>query len=236
MSLLIRASLLFGSLAIVSMMVGPVLANLQLARPYTGFIVALAGAGMALAGLLLGIIAALRGGGSAAVLAIGLAAVVSFPVLGFALWARRYPVINDVATDTRNPPRFVHIAAAPESRDADYSYPASFAAAQQTGYPETGPLILGLSPGVAFEIVDRIAKRMPQWVITVSDGHSLTLEGFEDSALFRFRDDFVIEVRRSGIGSAVHMRSRSRTGKSDLGVNARRIGLFLEAVQYQAGL
>jgi uncharacterized protein (DUF1499 family) len=225
---------MFGSLAIVFMMVGPVLANLQLARSYTGFTISLAGAGLALAGLLLGIIAAMRGGGSAAVLAIGLAAIVSFPVFGFALWARRYPVINDLTTDTKNPPRFVHIATAPDSREADYSYPASFADVQQTGYPEISPLALPLSPGVAFEIVDHTAKQMTQWVITVSDGHSLTLEGFQDSVLFRFRDDFVIEVRRSGIGSAVHMRSRSRVGKSDLGVNARRIGLFLEAVQYQA--
>ena len=38
-----------------------------------------------------------------------------------------------------------------------------------------------------------------------------------------FRDDIVIRIRPDGSGSKVDIRSKSRVGRSDLGVNARRI-------------
>jgi uncharacterized protein (DUF1499 family) len=45
--------------------------------------------------------------------------------------------------------------------------------------------------------------------------------------VFNFRDDFVIRIRPQRSGTRVDMRSRSREGKTDLGVNAARIRAFL---------
>jgi uncharacterized protein (DUF1499 family) len=51
-------------------------------------------------------------------------------------------------------------------------------------------------------------------------------EGFSTSRLFRFKDDFVIEVRPYETGSIVQMRSKSRVGRGDVGANAARIETF----------
>jgi uncharacterized protein (DUF1499 family) len=45
---------------------------------------------------------------------------------------------------------------------------------------------------------------------------------------FGFKDDVVVRVRASGSGSLVDVRSVSRVGVSDIGVNARRIGELLD--------
>jgi len=42
-----------------------------------------------------------------------------------------------------------------------------------------------------------------------------------------FKDDVVIRVQAAGNKTKVDMRSASRVGKSDLGMNAERIRLFL---------
>ncbi len=60
------------------------------------------------------------------------------------------------------------------------------------------------------------------------------IEGVDTSWLFRFKDDFVIEVRPDGAdGSLVHMRSKSRDGKGDVGANAKRIRAFFARVAEQ---
>jgi uncharacterized protein (DUF1499 family) len=46
---------------------------------------------------------------------------------------------------------------------------------------------------------------------------------------FGFKDDVVVRIREEGARSIVDVRSVSRVGQSDLGVNAARIIDFLEA-------
>jgi uncharacterized protein (DUF1499 family) len=45
--------------------------------------------------------------------------------------------------------------------------------------------------------------------------------------LFGFKDDIVIRIAAAGSGSRVDVRSLSRVGKSDFGVNAKRIRKYL---------
>ena len=54
-------------------------------------------------------------------------------------------------------------------------------------------------------------------------------EATETSAFFQFKDDVVLRVRPSETGerSIVDMRSVSRVGISDLGMNAKRVRAFL---------
>jgi uncharacterized protein (DUF1499 family) len=76
-----------------------------------------------------------------------------------------------------------------------------------------------------------VARTMPRWQVTSVDPETITLEGVAETPLFRFLDDFVIQVRASGEGSLIEMRSRSREGKGDLGVNAQRIKEFFATLQ-----
>jgi uncharacterized protein (DUF1499 family) len=76
--------------------------------------------------------------------------------------------------------------------------------------------------------VNAAAHTTPGWLIVYSDPATRTLEGLQLSNLFRFCDDFVIEVRPGpdGNSSLVEMRSRSRDGTGDFGVNYDRIKKF----------
>ena len=60
------------------------------------------------------------------------------------------------------------------------------------------------------------------------------LEATDTTLFFRFKDDVVVRIRpdpaRAG-GSIVDMRSISRVGVSDVGVNAKRIRDFLRDLE-----
>jgi uncharacterized protein (DUF1499 family) len=57
------------------------------------------------------------------------------------------------------------------------------------------------------------------------------LEATDTTFWFGFKDDVVVRVRPDGTGSRVDVRSLSRVGRSDLGMNARRIRRFLERLR-----
>lgn len=234
---------MLGALGLLAYALGPLLANVRVAAPMVGFNIFLAGTAMGLLGLLIGIVAAARGGLGAqnhlALPGLGLCALLVLPVAGMVLRGRRFPPINDITTNAAAPPQFTQTARQPENLGLNFAYPGEqFARQQQAGYPELQGLRVNLAPADTYDLVVAAAKENPQLRVTVVDGLTLTLEGYEESQLFRFRDDFVIEVRQAPAGyagSVVEMRSRSRDGRGDLGVNAARIRRFLESVQARAG-
>ncbi|HLX36292.1 MAG TPA: DUF1499 domain-containing protein, partial [Candidatus Binataceae bacterium] len=72
---------------------------------------------------------------------------------------------------------------------------------------------------------------MPDWTITDTDAANHTIEGYATSALFHFNDDFIIQVRPGPDGgSLLEMRSKSRDGIGDFGVNHKRITDFFARV------
>ncbi len=60
-----------------------------------------------------------------------------------------------------------------------------------------------------------------------------TLEATATTRWFGFKDDVVVRMTETQSGVQVDMRSASRVGKSDLGVNAERIQAFLEDLARQ---
>ena len=48
---------------------------------------------------------------------------------------------------------------------------------------------------------------------------------------FGFKDDVVVRIRSTANGSIVDVRSVSRVGRSDLGVNAKRIRAILNGIE-----
>jgi uncharacterized protein (DUF1499 family) len=76
---------------------------------------------------------------------------------------------------------------------------------------------------------------MPRWNVTASDPASGRIEASQASFWFGFVDDIVIRVTAAGEGSRIDIRSVSRQGKGDLGVNADRVRAYLAALKAAAG-
>src|SRR5258707_1365594 len=76
---------------------------------------------------------------------------------------------------------------------------------------------------------------MPGWTIIASDADTGHIEASQQSRWFRFTDDIVIRVSGDVAGSRIDMRSTSRQGHSDYGVNAARIRVYLGALRKRIG-
>lgn len=226
-----RVSTWLGRLAVLLVIVGPALSHFEITAPLHGFIIFGVGLLCAVLCIVTGLLAVMigpsgsRGGSAAATLPGILVVLVVFVASGA---GSNVPRINDITTDTANPPQFVHALTLPENAGRDMAYPGeSFAAQQRDGYGTIDAVVLALPPDESFKRVAAMARSIDGWVITREDASARVVEGYDTSKLFRFKDDFVIEVRDASGQSAVHMRSKSRDGKGDVGANAKRIRMFL---------
>jgi uncharacterized protein (DUF1499 family) len=228
-----RLTFAIGLLAILAFATGPLLAHAEMVPPIAGFGVFALGILLSLATIVIGLFYALRGRGAGALwIGLLLALVVVGVTARAASRGRGVPRINDITTDTQNPPAFTHAQSLPGNQGRDMSYPGEgFAQQQRDGYRELAGLPVAMAPDQAFSRVQLAAHGFPKWTITEEDMQGHRLEGYETSDMFRFKDDFVIEVRPAATGSVVQMRSKSRDGKGDLGVNARRIAAFFEKLK-----
>jgi len=141
--------------------------------------------------------------------------------------ARRVPFIHDITTDTADPPAFVAVLPlrAGAQNPAAYGGP-EVAAAQARAYPEIVPSYLAAAPADAFERALTAGRGMG-WAIVAADPASGRIEATATTRWLGFKDDVVVRIRPDGGGSRVDVRSASRVGKSDLGMNARRIREYL---------
>ena len=131
------------------------------------------------------------------------------------------PLINDVATDLDDPPSFTKEQIGP--------LPEDFKPIIRQHYPDLKPATFaGHKKDITFQAALKTATSMPRWTIKYENVDDGLIEGMSVTAVFRFRDDFVIRVRSKDDGSIVDMRSRSRLGKGDLGANAKRIREYFD--------
>lgn len=138
-----------------------------------------------------------------------------------------FPLINDVTTTPLEPPAYVALAQIPANKGRDLGYPKGNAEVQRLAYPDLAPLALRAAPEACYERVRALAAATPRWEVVGDDAAARRLEAVATTGLLRFKDDVVVEVRPAPEGCAVHMRSKSRLGRGDLGANARRIRAFL---------
>ena len=73
------------------------------------------------------------------------------------------------------------------------------------------------------------------WEIVAAVPAEGRLEATDTSRWWGFKDNVVVRVRPTDRGSRVDVRSLSRVGTSDLGVNAKRIRAFLAELRSRAG-
>ena len=152
----------------------------------------------------------------------------------------RLPKIHDITTDTVDPPSFQAVLAAREAESASpVMYDgAEIARQQQSAYPDLEPLETSLAPQEAFRRALQAAEAMPNWTLLVQDSAVLVqdsavgrIEATQKSFWFGFSDDIAIRVAANGSGSRIDMRSTSRQGRSDFGVNAARIRAYFAALK-----
>ena len=143
------------------------------------------------------------------------------------------PFIHDITTDTVNPPAFIAVVAAREAEGANpHDYAGETVARQQEcGYPNLKPLVVDAEPATAYDRALDVANGM-EWEIVATDRALGRIEATDTSTWYGFKDDIVIRVLadESGTRSRVDMRSLSRVGRSDVGVNAARIRTYLDAL------
>lgn len=131
--------------------------------------------------------------------------------------------IHDISTDTADPPAFVAVAALRGPNDNPVEYAgAETAAIQATAYPDIETLVFLDTPAVIFDKALATAASMG-WEIVASDIDAGRIEATATTPFVGFKDDVVIRVRARDSETLVDIRSKSRFGKGDMGMNAKRI-------------
>ena len=165
------------------------------------------------------------------VTALSLAVPAYFTVILF-----RLPQINDVTTDTTAPPRFTVASSLrlPDANSVAYAGQKS-AELQHRYYSDLDSYRSSLGVDEAYEAVRQVAEKSG-WEIVLqnpplNESSSATLEAVDHSLIMGFKDDIVVRVVPDETGAIVDIRSASRYGRHDLGVNAGRVRKFLTALR-----
>ncbi|MEM1131502.1 MAG: DUF1499 domain-containing protein [Pseudomonadota bacterium] len=151
--------------------------------------------------------------------------------------ASSLPMIHDISTDLENPPQYVTLslrqdnyADIPGRGDSEYAGMDAFERWQvmhREGYPDIETLRFDKPVVEVIEAAEEIAISN-QWEVASVDTENGRLEATDTVALLKFKDDVVVRAipDANGEGSIVDIRSVSRFGLSDIGVNAKRIRKF----------
>lgn len=156
--------------------------------------------------------------------------------------AETLPLIHDITTDTQDPPVFTQAILSERAKtkgvnSVDYVGKVDkrekelVSVLQVRDYPDIRTLVLSDAPDVVFGRAKAAAKDQGWKIVSENVGAGL-IEATDTTFWYGFKDDVVIRIRgvESG-GSVLDIRSVSRVGQSDLGVNAERVRAFIKDVQ-----
>lgn len=173
-------------------------------------------------------------------IAIGVVALVIGGTIAYVPWHYNgmrgiYPAIHDITTDWENPPQFSAILPLREAVKANSVVyeGAAVSDRQRKAYPDIAPLNLDVAPAEAFSRSLDVARQIG-WTIVASDQAAGRIEASQRTRWFGFTDDVVVRIIAAGAGSRVDLRSVSRVGRGDFGVNAARVRRFLAALRTAA--
>lgn len=198
-----------------------------------GFYLTVAGVALGLATILPARPGDKRRGFVAAFLAIVIGAAGGWVPLHWFLNAQHRPAINDITTDTANPPPLVATAQLRRGAPNPPAYPKESAALQRAAFPDIEPVVLAVPPAEAFKRADQVATSLG-WDVVARAPADGRLEAIATSPWFGFRDDIVVRIRPQGTGSRIDIRSKSRIGESDLGGNAERVRAFIARLKSES--
>jgi uncharacterized protein (DUF1499 family) len=113
-------------------------------------------------------------------------------------------------------------------------YPgAKTVAVQRAAYPDLVPLILSIPPDRAYALALALTREKG-WEVVADEPKDGRIEAVDRSFLYGFPDEITIRIAASNSGARVDLRSRSRIGRIDRGVNAKCISVFLAALKERA--
>lgn len=248
---LARLCLLLGAGSIVMALIGAIGAGQDWWGKLTGVSTVAAALVVALVGLVFSLIVLLlyrkKGKRIRDLTVMGLICSVAY--LGFmGYWinvGRSVPQIHDITTNLDNPPQFQVLKLRPddfadipgrgEPKYAGMDAKERWKVLHRSAYGDLKTVVLKLPVDKAVTLATEVARERG-WEIAVSKPDEGRLEATDTVSLFKFKDDVVVRVQPGpgGLTSEVDVRSVSRVGKSDLGVNAQRIRGFLSDLQAAA--
>lgn len=168
--------------------------------------------------------------------------------LGFILYlgtqiikARSVPAIHDVTTNLDDMPQFSRLQVRADNLEnvPDMDRPelqalqpeARWKAIHQEAYGDLQTVQVPWDVAETIRRAEALARERG-WEIARVDTAAGILEATDTTLFFRFKDDVVVRARPAPQGGTlVDMRSISRVGGSDVGVNADRIRNFLRDLQ-----
>lgn len=175
--------------------------------------------------------------------------VCSLAYLGFiGYWvniAVNLPQIHDITTNLDNPPEFQVLKLRPddfadvpgrgEAKYAGMDAMERWKLLHREAYGDLRTVTLPLPVDKVVTLAEQVARKRG-WEIALAKPEEGRMEAVDTVSLFRFKDDVVVRVQPGpgGTTSQVDVRSVSRVGRSDLGVNAKRIRDFLTDLQAAA--
>jgi len=170
-------------------------------------------------------------------IALALVALIGGGLIAYVPWhydqiRQTVPPIHDITTDPDNPPAFVAVVPLRQGEGINsVAYEGAKVAEQQRqAYSDVVPLTVGLAPDVAFARALDTAQRMG-WTVVALDKAAGRIEASQRSRWMGFTDDIIVRVTPASSGSRIDLRSSSRYGRSDFGVNAARIRDYLTALR-----
>ncbi|RBW41731.1 DUF1499 domain-containing protein [Psychromonas sp. B3M02] len=139
----------------------------------------------------------------------------------------RYPPIHDISTDTTTPPSFVFLDDTRAGAKNSLHYAGQEIADQQhKAFPNVKPLLTSQAQDKAYQKSLQLADKMG-WEIVYQDPEQQFFEATAYTPFFHFADDVIVRVSEQSNGSKIDIRSVSRIGRGDRGVNAQRINHFI---------
>ncbi|WP_417526872.1 DUF1499 domain-containing protein [Marinomonas shanghaiensis] len=161
------------------------------------------------------------------ILVLLISLVYSLMWIGFYLQRASLPDINDITTDTDMPPTFLNVNFIRSSKENDLNYNSEWAPIQAKYYPEVKPVFSSEDKSVVYDAAATLVDERGWDIVAVYAGAGI-IEATARTPIFGFRDDVVIRITQVENNRVrVDMRSCSRVGSGDYGINAERIESFM---------
>jgi uncharacterized protein (DUF1499 family) len=142
---------------------------------------------------------------------------------------RSVPAIHDITTDVADPPTFDVVTTlrglGTNPLDYDAATLLKLHEQQQAAYPDVETITSSGDVGESFDRALKVLTDMGLEIVN-ADREAGRIEATATSRWFGFKDDVVVRIRAAAAGSIVDLRSVSRVGIGDVGMNAKRIEAF----------
>lgn len=165
---------------------------------------------------------------------LAIAGVTAWVPYDLRMTASALPPIHDITTDIADPPKFVRVATLRKPDDHTVAYDGPKVGEQQRkAYPDLAPLVLKASREKVFAAAQGVLVSMGLDLVE-ADVAQGRIEATATLLLFGFKDDVVVRIAGGSGGTKVDVRSKSRVGRNDFGMNAKRIRKFQEKLKAAA--